>query len=125
MNITGEIRYELEPGLQGSAQIKFTENEKEFYVVTVFVPSKFRSGGFGTVLMDRVMLLADILKKDVRLVARPIGVGTSEAVERLINYYLNLDFEIISRESSKAEMVRKPKALPVSGIEPPTTVSSE
>lgn len=103
MRITGELRHELS---RDHALLRYQESETELYVDTVFVPAGARERGVGTVLMRRVIFLADAQGKPVRLKARPIGTTSPDALERLVRYYERLGFRVTRREASAAEMVR-------------------
>ena len=103
MRITGELRYELGAD---HAILKYWESDTELHVDTVFVPASARQRGVGTALMERVLGLADTQAKPVSLKARPIGVTSVEALQRLLRYYERLGFLLVKREASSADMVR-------------------
>lgn len=115
MHVTGELRHELS---RDHALLRFWESETELYVDTVFVPADARERGVGTVLMRRVLFLADAQGKPVRLKARPIGTTSIDALERLVRYYERLGFRVTRREASGAEMER-----PAGGREPSPVAS--
>ena len=89
MNVSGEIKYFL-----GSdyAHLKFSETKNSISIDSVIVPFSHRSRGIGTALIQRVLLLADGLRKDVFISARPIGVCDEERLQRLVGFYEQFDF---------------------------------
>ncbi len=88
------------------AQLKFQELERELRVEIVFVPAPQRKQGIGKLLMSRVIELSEVLGKPVRLVARPLGVTSADALEKLIGFYESLGFRIVARQAGAAEMER-------------------
>ncbi len=108
--LNAEIRVEV-PG--GRASIRFVEDEKSFLIETVFVPAPSRHGGIGALLVLRVLMLADMTAKEVHLSARPLGVSGPEVLPRLIAWYEQFGFEMLSRDSGKA-LMRRP--VTVAGV---------
>jgi len=105
VNITGEIRYWLGSG--NYAQMKFSESKTSFSIDIVLVPSAHRSGGIGTLMIERILLLADALGKDVFVSARPIGTSSKEALERLVDYYRRFGFRVADQGLTVVYMERR------------------
>jgi len=91
VNISGEIRYFF--GEQDHARLKFSENVTSLSIDTIMVPSAHRNEGIGTLLISRVLLLADQLGKDVHVTARPLGNRGEDRLMRLVAYYERFGFE--------------------------------
>lgn len=106
MNLHGELVQRLDEKL--SARLKFAETAASFSIDIVLVPAAHRGSGVGSALMQRVLLLADALGKDVHLTARPIGTSGAEALTRLIRYYERFGFEVCDRGLTTARMRRPP-----------------
>jgi GNAT superfamily N-acetyltransferase len=104
VNIVGEMKWFLGDDY---AQMKYSESSGSFSIDLVMVPASHRGRGIGTNLISHVLYLADRMKKDVYLSARPIGSYSGEKLERLIAYYQRLGFEVIDRGLTVAYMQRK------------------
>jgi GNAT superfamily N-acetyltransferase len=123
MNISGEIRYFLGDG--DYAHMKFSESKTAFSIDIVMVPSAYRNNGIGSVLIERVIVLADTMGKDIYISARPIGNLTDEKLNRLVDYYRRFGFDIVDKGLTVVYMVRQASlrmtdrtgypALPVDG----------
>lgn len=107
--VKGELKLETTVGL---ASIRFSEDESSVHVDTVFVPAAGRRGGFGSMLLGRVLAYADQIGKEVRLSARPLSVSGPDVLPRLIAWYEGFGFHVVTRDSGKAEMAR-PVPVPV------------
>jgi len=70
------------------------------------VPAGQRKKGVGTGLVQHVLLLADQMKKPVRVSARPIGSMSPESLQRLVQYYERLGFREIDRGLTVVHMLR-------------------
>ncbi len=70
MNIVGEIKWHVGGDY---AYLKFSESTGAFSIDTVMVPTSCRNRGIETMLINRILFLADCLGKEVRLSARPIA----------------------------------------------------
>jgi len=105
VNISGEIRYFLGEG--DYAQLKFTESRTSFSIDIVMVPSLHRNKGVGTILMERVLVLADRMNKEIFLSARPIGNNSEEQLSRLVGYYKRFGFSVLDNGFTTVYMVRK------------------
>ena len=101
--LKGELKLDTRAGL---ASIRFTEYESSVHVDTVFVPAAGRRSGLGSVLLGRVLDYADRLGKEVRLSARPLGVSGPEVLPKLVAWYEEFGFRVVTRDSGKAEMRR-------------------
>ncbi len=88
------------------AVLRFSENTQTLVLELVMVPSRFRGRGIGTLLVRRLLLLADALGKPVVTTARPIGRSTPEALEHLVAYYSRLGFQISQRGLTSVKMCR-------------------
>ncbi len=105
MNITGEIRWFLGEG--DYAQLKFSESKTSFSLDIVMVPTHHRNKGVGTMLIDRLLLLADGMQKEIFVSARPLGNNSEEMLKRLVRYYEDFGFETYDRELTSVFMVRR------------------
>ena len=105
MNITGEIRYFLGKG--DYAHLKFSESGSALSIDILLVPAAHRKQGIGTLLIERVIALADALGKDIFVTARPIGASGEAALSKLVRYYVRFGFTIADRGISTAYMVRE------------------
>lgn len=105
MNIIGEIRYYLGEG--DYAQLKFSEGKNSLSIDIVMVPSRYRNRGIGTMLINRILLLADSMNKSVYLSARPIGSSSEEMLQKLVSYYERFGFKLVDRGMLVAHMSRE------------------
>lgn len=105
MNIVGEIKYFLGEG--DFAQLKYSESKTSFSIDIVMVPSLHRNKGIGSILMQRVILLADVLGKDIFITARPIGNASQEKLDSLVRYYSDFGFKSYDTGLTTVYMVRK------------------
>jgi len=105
VNITGEIKYFLGKGEY--AHLKFSESATSFSIDLVMVPSVHRNKGIGALLINRILLLADCMDKDIYVSARPIGNTSEERLYRLVKYYNRFGFEAIDQGLTAVFMVRK------------------
>jgi GNAT superfamily N-acetyltransferase len=112
VNLTAEVRLHL--GESKSALLRYTESADALSLDIVIVPREFRSQGLGSLLVRRVLLLADSLGKPVLTTARPIGGHTPETLERLVSYYGQFGFRTVQRGVSAVHMRR-----PAGGLPPP------
>ena len=111
MNITGEFVWHL--GDHDHAKLTFSESRKAYSIDTVLVPSKFRSQGIGSALINKVILLADAQDKEIFLSARPIGSSSEDQLARLVSYYERFGFVTVDKGFSVVYMKR-----PVSASQP-------
>jgi GNAT superfamily N-acetyltransferase len=72
------------------------------------VPGRFRGLGLGSVLVRRVLLAADALRKPVLTTARPIGGNSPEALARLVRYYGRFGFHPVQHGLTAVHMRRLP-----------------
>lgn len=105
MNITGEIRYFLGDG--DYAHLKFAESKTSLSIDLVMVPAAHRNKGVGAMLIQRVLLLADSMGKNIFVSARPIGNNSEERLDRLVKYYSRFGFEVTDRGLTVVYMARK------------------
>lgn len=105
VNIAGEIKYFLGEG--DYAHLKFSESKTSFSIDIVMVPSVHRNKGIGALLINRILLLADGMDKDIHVSARPIGNASAERLNRLVNYYKRFGFEAVDQGCTTVYMVRK------------------
>lgn len=111
MNVTGEIKYFLGDGIH--AHLRFSESTASFSIDTVMVPALHRNKGIGGLLIRRILLLAELLGKDIYVSARPIGNNSVERLDQLVRYYERFGFEPIDRGLTTVYMVKKnPPPLP-------------
>ncbi len=89
MNLSGEIKYFLG---KDYAQLKFSETKGSISIDSVIVPFTHRGRGVGTILIQRILTLADGIRKEVYISARPIGVCDEERLQRLVRFYEQFDF---------------------------------
>lgn len=108
-NITAELRYRLG---QQTAMLRYSEGESSLMIKMVLVPPSFRGQGIGTALIKRVLLFADMANLPTFVLARPIGVSTAEALERLVVYYKRLDFVVMDRGLTAVKMYRIARPSP-------------
>lgn len=106
MNLIGELRYQVGDGTE--AKLQFTESLNSLSLDIVFVPNNARGFGVGTILMRRLLILADLLHKAVYLTARPLGVNTPESLARLVRFYERYGFEAYDHGETTVYMVRHP-----------------
>jgi predicted GNAT family acetyltransferase len=105
MNITGEIRCYL--GDSDYACLKYSEGKSSFAIDIVDVPASSRKQGIGTMLIEHVLVMANSMKKDVYVTARPFYSASQENIERLVRYYERFGFRVYDRGLTVAYMVRK------------------
>ena len=103
MNIVGEMRWYLGDDY---ALLKFSESRGAFSIDSIIVPASHRNEGIGTMLIKRILLLADAEGKEVMVSARPIGPSSEEILQRLIKYYEHFGFEMYDRGLTIAYMRR-------------------
>ena len=103
MDITGEIKLFLD---KDYALLKFSETKDSFSIETVMVPYKYRGMGIGTTLIQRMIVWADNMQKDVFTSARPIGICNEEKVQRLVRFYEQFDFYAYKRGITAVYMKR-------------------
>lgn len=103
MNITGEIKLFFD---KDYAQLKFSETNGSLSIDTVMVPFKHRGLGIGTALIQRMLVWADSMQKDVFTSARPIGTHSDEKVQRLVRFYEQFDFHAYKRGVTAVYMKR-------------------
>lgn len=108
-NLAGTLKCFLGDG--DSAVLEFTEGAEGFELGVALVPSGHRGKGVGTLLLERLLILADSLGKPVHTQARPIGSSTSETLARLVRYYESWGFETRQRGVTSVMMVRPPRPL--------------
>lgn len=104
MNLTGEIKYYL--GKKDYAQLKFSETKSSLSIDIMMVPAKHRGTGVGTALLQRIIVIADGMQKEIYTSARPIGAFSDERLERLIRFYQQFDFQVYDRGLTVAYMKR-------------------
>ncbi len=105
INLTGEMRCHLSG--DNTAVLRFSESCEAFVLDLVLVPSESRGQGVGTMLIERLLHLADSQGKPVHTTARPIGQNTPGILTRLIHYYERFGFQVSQRGVSSAFMVRR------------------
>ena len=104
MNITGDIKWYFGEG--DYAQLKFSESATSFSIDIVMVPAIHRKKGIGTILINHILVLADSMKKDLFVSARPFGPFSTEKLDRLVGYYSRFGFEITDKGLNTVYMVR-------------------
>ncbi len=104
MNITGTIKYFLGDDY---ARMDFSESHDSFSIDIIMVPASVRGTGIGTILLNHVISLADNMKKDIFVSARPIGATNDEKLKRIVNFYEKYDFEIYDTGLTVAYMKRE------------------
>jgi GNAT superfamily N-acetyltransferase len=104
MNIAGEIKCFLG---EDYAHLKFSENKTSFSIDVVMVPVAHRGAGIGTMLIRHVLYLAERMGKNVYVSARPLAQFDEDKLERLVEYYKRLGFEITDRGLTTAHMCKK------------------
>jgi GNAT superfamily N-acetyltransferase len=103
--LTAEIKLLLPGGK--TAVLRYTEAAGAFSLDIMLVPSAFRGRGLGTLLLQRLLLLADALGMPVFTTARPLGGGNQPgALERLVAYYARFGFEPVKRGLTTVHMCR-------------------
>lgn len=108
MNIVGKINWYVGDDY---AYLKFSESKNAFSIDIVIVPAPHRNQRIGTMLIKRILLLADTMGKQVCLTARPLGTCNDENIQRLVSYYKRFDFYIEGRGLTTAFMVREPQKI--------------
>ena len=109
INLTAELRLCLAEGK--TAVLRYSESGEAFSLDIMMVPARFRGGGLGSLLLRRLLHIADALGKPVLTVARPLGGGNSPgALDRLVGYYLRFGFEPVQRGLTTVHMRRPPIA---------------
>jgi GNAT superfamily N-acetyltransferase len=103
MNLVGEIKWYLG---NDYAQLKFSETKGSFSIDIVTVPQSYRGLGIGSAMIQRIILLADSVGKDVHTSARPIGSTSEEKLQRLVEFYQQFDFCVYDRGLTVAHMKR-------------------
>ena len=103
MNVVGELKWYLDDTY---AQLKFSESKNALHIDTIMVPAAHRSKEIGTQLINHVLILADAMKKEVKVSARPFANFTEEKLQRLISYYERFGFRMEDRTHSIAYLVR-------------------
>jgi GNAT superfamily N-acetyltransferase len=108
VNLSGEVRWYLGGDY---ALITYSE-DNAFSIDQVIVPAAHRGKGIGSALIQRVLILADSLDKEVFLSARTIdGSGGEARLQRLVSYYTRFGFEPIDRGLTVVHLSRKRKGL--------------
>lgn len=79
---------------------------QSFSVDILFVPSRHRGRGIGSLLLRRVLFLADTVGKDTLLTVRPLGASNEETLAALVSYYARFGFALVDREAGLAHMRR-------------------
>ncbi|MHB8799506.1 MAG: GNAT family N-acetyltransferase [Thermoanaerobaculia bacterium] len=104
MEGSGEFRCKV--GGRLDAFLRFAEDDASFVLDLVLVPKAARHRGVGSLLVERLILLADSVGKPVRLVARPVGQSSTEALERLAAFYRRFGFIETDRRLTSILMSR-------------------
>jgi len=107
INLTAELRLHLGDGK--SAILRYSESGEAFSLDLMMVPSGFRGQGLGTLLVYRLLRMADASGKPVLLTARPLGGNSPEALERLVRYYGRFGFQAVQRGLTTVGMRRVPR----------------
>lgn len=105
MNISGEIKWFLGDG--DYALLKFSESGTSFSLDILMVPSSHRNKGVGSIMINRLLIMADSMSKDIFVSARPIGNNSEETLRRLVRYYERFGFEAYDMGLTTVFMVRK------------------
>lgn len=92
-----------------SGLLRFSEGQEAFSLDLVLVPSGLRDRGLGSMLVDRLLALADRASKPVRTTARPIGRSTPQILARLVRFYERLGFRV-EQEAVDSVMMLRPRA---------------
>lgn len=92
--------------------LRYSESRDALSLDLVLVPSRHRGLGLGSLLIRRVLLVADALHKPVLTKARPIGGYSAEALERLVRYYARFGFHPGHRGLTAVHMRRLPGGAP-------------
>ncbi len=58
-------------------------------------------------LINRLLLMADGMQKEIFVSARPLGNNSEETLKRLVNYYGRFGFEAYDRGLTSVCMVRR------------------
>ena len=103
MDLSGEIKIFFD---KDYALLKFTETNISFTIDSVMVPYKHRGVGIGSTLIQRMIVWADSVQKDVFTSARPIGICNEEKVQRLVRFYEQFDFYTYDRGVTAVYMKR-------------------
>lgn len=92
--------------------LRYSESRDALSLDLVLVPGRFRRLGVGSLLIRRLLVLADALGKPVLTTARPIGGYSAEALERLVRYYASFGFHPQHRGLTAVHMRRLPGGAP-------------
>jgi GNAT superfamily N-acetyltransferase len=92
--------------------LEFSEGAEGFELGVMLVPGEHRGTGLGSLLLERLLVLADSLGKPVHTQARPIGSSTPETLARLVRYYERWGFEPRQRGVTSVMMTRPPRTPP-------------
>lgn len=104
MEGSGEFRCNV--GGRLDAFLRFAEDDTSFVLDLVLVPKAARHRGIGSLLVERLILLAESIGKPVRLVARPVGQSSPESLERLAIFYRRFGFIETERRLTSILMSR-------------------
>ena len=110
MKGSGEFRFDV--GERSGAFLRFVEDEESFLLDLVLVPMAARRRGVGSLLVKRLILLADSVGKPVRLVARPVGQSAPDLLEKLATFYRRFGFVETERKLTSILMSRPAGASP-------------
>lgn len=92
------------------AYLKYSETKSSLSIDIVSVPVAHRGRGIGGALIGHVLLIADGMRKDVYVSARPLGSYSDIKLELLIAYYGRFGFQVLDRGLTVAYMCRKFRA---------------
>jgi GNAT superfamily N-acetyltransferase len=110
VSLSAELRLQVAEGK--TAVLRFAEREDEFALEIMMVPSHCRGQGHGSLLLKRLLAVADVLCKPVVTVARPLGGGNSpDALDRLVRYYERFGFRAVRRGLTTVHMRRLPNGM--------------
>ena len=105
-NLTGELVYQL--GQERSAVLRFSEGQNALSLDLLLVPSELRDTGVGSMLLARLLALADRTGKPVRTTARPIGQNNPQTLARLVRFYERFGFCAEHEAVDRVTMRRPP-----------------
>lgn len=91
------------------AYLKYVEEQDAITLETIVVPADFRKLGYGSLLMNRLISIAETFQRDIKLSARPIAGGgmSDERLERLVAYYQRFGFVPLERGVTAVKMIRE------------------
>ena len=89
--------------------LRFSEGQGALSLDLVLLPSELRNMGMGSMLLARMLALADRTGMPVRTTARPIGPNNPKIFARLVRFSERFGFRTEHKAADRVMMRRPPQ----------------